>query len=221
MKNHPELTVERFHAKRKYIEGNEYPPESQEERMMSELPETRTMVSQWFDIRESKPTRIDALTTSDFGADIEAEQVFQQELHGIVDDMKVKLVDEKKILEGTLKVEYGKGDWTMPHIHENELSQSKPIEQQWKRDSQNGCLTTDPTPISTIESNNSACFADLFNQDYPITQSDGRSILSSTDSCSERLDASGTETDVMNECSVCMVPMINEQMDGMPNEVKW
>lgn len=53
---------------------------------------------------------------SAYGADIEAEHVFQQELHGIVDDMKVKLVDEKKILEGTLNPEYGKEQWSLPFI---------------------------------------------------------------------------------------------------------
>ena len=223
MKNHPELTVERFHAKRKYIEGNEYPPESQEERMMIELPETRTMVSQWFDIRESKPTRIDALHSSDFGADIEAEQVFQQELHGIADEMKVKLVDEKKILEGTLNPEYGKGEWTMIHIErtENELSNSNPVEEQWKSDSQNGSLITDPTHTSTIESNNSACFADIFNRNCPIGQSDKLSTPSSTNSCSGKSDDCGIEIDATNESSECTVPMISAPMLGTPNEVRW
>ena len=163
--------------------------------------------------------------TSHFGVDIGEEIACQKELHLIVDDMKVKLVDEKKILEGTLNPEYGKGDWTMPHIertiHENELSKSKPIEQQWKRDSQNGCLTTDPTPISTSDSSSSSDFAELFNQSCPIAPLRIRSTQSPTNSCSENLDASGTETDVMNESSECTVPMTNEQMDGMPNEVKW
>ena len=222
MKNHPELTVERFHAKRKYIEGNEYPPEHHKERTV-ELPETRTMVNQWFDENDRKPTRVDALTSSDFGADIEAEQVFQQELHGIVDDMKVKLVDEKKILEGTLKVEYGKGDWTLPHIErtENEHSQSKPTEQQWKRDSQNGCSTTDPTHTSTSDSNSSSAFVGLFNRSCPIAPLRIRSTRSRTSSCSENLDASGNETDAMNESSECTVPMISAPMPGMPNEARW
>jgi hypothetical protein len=157
-----------------------------------------------------------------FGVDIEAEHAFQEELHGIVDDMKVKLVDEKKILEGTLNPEYGKAEWELPNIErtENELSQLKPTEGQWKSESRNGCLTTDPIHISTIESNNSACFADLFNQDYPITQSDGRSILSSTNSCSGKLDDCGIEIDAMNESSECTVPMISELTPGMPNEEK-
>ena len=162
---------------------------------------------------------------SEYGADIEAEQVFQQELHGIVDEMKVKLVNEKKILEGTLNPEYGKGDWGLPHIErtitENELSQSKPTEEQWKSDSPNGSLITDPIHISTTESNNSACIAELFNRDCPIAQSDDKSTPSSTDSCSGRLDDCGTETGVTNESSECTVPMISAAMLGMPSEVRW
>lgn len=159
--------------------------------------------------------------SSNFGVDIEEEIVCQKELHLIVNDMKVKLVDETKILEGTLNPEYGKDDWRLPHIEvKNELPNTSLMEQQWKNDLQNGCLTTDPTHISTIESNNSACFAGLFNQRYPITEPDARCISLSTNSCSGKSDDCGIETDVTNECSECTVPMINEQMDGMPNEMK-
>jgi hypothetical protein len=160
-----------------------------------------------------------------FGVDIQAEQAFQEELHGIVDDMKVKLVDEKKILEGTLNPEYGKGEWEMPYIEktisENELSQSNPTEEQWKNDSQNGSLITVRIPTSTQESNNSACIAELFNRDCPMVRFDDKSTPSSTDSCSGKLDDCGTETDAMNECSECTVPMISELTLGMPNEVRW
>lgn len=157
--------------------------------------------------------------TYNFGADIEAEHIFQEELHGIVDDMKVKLVDEKKILEGTLNPEYGKGEWEMPLIEvKNEPSEVNPTEEQWKNDLSSGCLTTDPIPISTTEPNSSVCFVELFNQNCPITQSDALSTLSSTDSCSGRLDDYGTEIDAMNESSECTVPMISELMPGMRNE---
>jgi hypothetical protein len=201
-----------------------------------------------------------AYTDISFGADIEAEQVFQQELHGIVDDMKVKLVDEKKILEGTLNPEYGKGDWGMPNIErtyataeemvihetdkvyaaynernegysciprglppksENELSNSKPTEEQWKSDSQNGSLITVRIPISTQESNNSACIAELFNRGCPIARSDDKSTPSPISSCSGKSDDCGTETDVMNECSECTVPMINAAMLGTLSEGRW
>jgi hypothetical protein len=161
---------------------------------------------------------------SAYGVDIEAEHVFQQELHGIVDDMKVNLVDEKKILEGTLNPEYGKNEWTLPHIertiHENELSNFNPAEQQWKSDSQNGSLTTDPTLTSTSDSSSSSAFAELFNQNCPIAPLRIQSTRSRTSSCSGKLDASGNETDAMNESSECTVPMISAPMLGMPNEVK-
>jgi hypothetical protein len=205
---------------------------------------------------------------SSYGADIQAEEAFQQELHGIVDDMKAKLVNEKKILEGTLNPEYGKGDWSLPNIkmetrwagpgwrpeqdateefrksiekptwpydgpqdleygkgewrtEENELSNSKPTEEQWKNDSQNGSLITVHIPISTQESNNSACIAELFNRGCPIARSDDKSTPSSTDSCSGKSADSGTETDAMNESSECTVPMISAAMLGTPSEVRW
>ena len=204
-----------------------------------ELPDTKTMVNQWFDyppdyyksmnyfrdIDMSIPSRQPniAYMECSFGVDIETEQVFQQELHGIVDVMKVKLVDEKKILEGTEVPMYGKDLWKMPHIErtENELSQSKPTEQQWKTDSQNGCSTTDPTHISTSDSSSSSAIAGLFNQSCPIAPLRIRSTHSPTDSCSENSATSGNETDAMNESSECTVPTINEPMLGMPNEVKW
>ena len=58
------------------------------------LPTPTTSVTNWFD------------EDSSFGTSIEAEQVFQQNLHDIVNEMKVNLVDEKKILEGTVVPKY-------------------------------------------------------------------------------------------------------------------
>lgn len=166
---------------------------------------------------------------SAYGADIEAEQVFQQELHGIVDDMKVKLVDEKKILEGTLNPEYGKEQWSLPFIEKtitedefrkNELSNSNPVEEQWKSDSLNGCSTTDLTLTSTQDSNNSSCIADVFNRGCPIVRLRRMSTNSPKSSCSGNSAASGTETDVMNESSECTVPMTSELTPGTPNEAR-
>ena len=203
-----------------------------------ELPDTKTMVNQWFDyppdyyksmnyfrdIDMSIPSRQPniAYMECSFGVDIETEQVFQQELHGIVDVMKVKLVDEKKILEGTEVPMYGKDLWKMPHIErkENEHFETKPTEQQWKNDSQNGCLKTGLTPISTSDSSSSSVIAELFNQSCPIAPLRIRSTHSPTDSCSENSATSGNETDAMNESSECTVPTISEPMLGMPNEAK-
>ncbi len=162
---------------------------------------------------------------SAYGADIEAEQAFQQELHEIVDEMKVNLVDEKKILEGTLNPEYGKNEWTLPCIlpceDQNERLHTNPSEEQWRSNSPNGFLRTDPTLASICESNTSSSFAELFNRGCPILHSDERSVLSSTDSCSGRLDDCGTEIDATNEFSECTVPMTSELMLGTPNEERW
>lgn len=162
-----------------------------------------------------------AYIASNLGADIEAEQVFQQELHGIVDDMKIKLVDEKKILEGTLNPEYGKGDWKMPYIEtKNELSQSKITEQQWKNVLPNGSLITDLTPTSTHDSSTSFFTAEDSNPSFPTVSLRRQSTLSVISSCSGKSDDCGTETDVMNEYSECTVPMTSALPLGMPNEVR-
>ncbi len=163
---------------------------------------------------------------SAYGADIEAEQVFQQELHGIVDEMKVKLVDEKKILEGTLNPEYGKGDWGLPQIGfwsrmENELSNSNPVEEQWKSDSQNGSLITDLTPTSTHDSSSSSFIAEPSSPSFPTVSLRRQSTNSLSNLCSGKSDVSGTETDAMNESSECTVPMISVQMLGTLNEARW
>ena len=157
---------------------------------------------------------------SAYGVDIEAEQMFQDELHGIVDDMKTKLVNETKILEGTLNPEYGKGDWILPQL-ENELSTSNHLEEQWKNDSQNGSLTTDPIHLSTRDSNTSFSIAEHSIPISPTIFLRKPSTPSHSNSCSERLDDCGPETDAMNECSECTVPTISAQMLGTPNEVKW
>ena len=161
---------------------------------------------------------------STYGADIEAEQVFQQELHVIVDDMKVKLVDEKKILEGTLNPEYGKGDWGMPYIEraitENELSHSNLTEEQWKSDSQNGFSTTDPIPISTHDSSSSSFSVEESTPSFPTIPLRRLSTSSLEGSWTERLVVSGSVIDVMSASFESMEQTINVPMAGMLNEEK-
>lgn len=159
-----------------------------------------------------------------FGVDIEDEQLFQQELRIIVDEMKVNLVDETKILEGTLNPQYGKEEWILPDIPrppENELSESTPTEQQWKSDSQNGSLTTDPTHTSMSALNSLLSTAEPLSPPQPMEDSDAIYETRSTDSCSGNSADSGNEIGATNESSECMVQMINVQMLGTPNEVKW
>ncbi len=206
--------------------NKEYEPDA----VMSELSGARTIGKGWLsgggaqkrhEERISKQPDV-AYTDISFGADIEAEEVFQQELHGIVDEMKVKLVDEKKILEGTLNPEYGKGEWSMLlTTGKNELSNSNPTEEQWKSDSQNGSLITDPTPESTPDLSTSSSTAELFNRNCPIVRLGRPSTNSPRPLCSGNSVASGIEIDATNESSECTVPMISEPMLGTPNEVKW
>ena len=144
------------------------------------------------------------------GAALDEIESFTNELTEVVDKMKEELLNEKRVLEGT----------DVPEYDENGLSQSKVTEEQWKTVSLNGCSITDLTPISIIESNNSACFAELFNRNCPIAQFDELSTLSSTNSCSGMLDDCGIEIDATNEFSECTVPMISELTLGMPNEEK-
>ena len=144
------------------------------------------------------------------GADLEQIETFTTELTDIVDKMKEELVKETRILEGT----------DAPVYQENELSQPKLTEEQWKSDSQTGSLITDLTPTSTQDSSNSSCIAELFNQGCPIVRLRRPSTDLPNNSCSAKLDDCGIEIDATNECSECTVPMTSELMLGTLNEVK-
>lgn len=151
------------------------------------------------------------------GAELEQIDSFTTELTDIVDKMKEELVKETRILEGT----------DVPVYKENELSNSNPVEEQWKSDLPNGCLITDLIPTSTLVSNNLSSIAEELDWKYAeqdkqwdILHSKDMSTSSSTNSCSGKLDDSGSETDVMNESSECTVPMTSELTLGMPNEAR-
>lgn len=144
------------------------------------------------------------------GADLEQIDNFTTELTEIVDKMKEELVKETRILEGT----------EVPVYQENELSQTNPEEPQWNSVLPNGSSTIDLIPTSTQDSSSSFSTADLFNQNCPIVRLRRQSTNSPISSCSETSGVCGTETDAMNECSECTVPMTSELMLGMPNEVK-
>lgn len=156
------------------------------------------------------------------GVDIEEEHMFQEELHGIVDEMKEKLVDEKKILEGTLSPEYGKGEWQLPFIEpaQNELSESETKEDQWKTDSQNGCSTTVHIPIWGDDSNTSYSSASPFHPSSGILDSSEMSGPQLIDSCKETLDGSGCVIAAMNESSDSMEQTTSEALPGTPSDLK-
>lgn len=251
-----------YNASGRGIDFNKPRTDEEEDERMQYPPEYYKSVNYFRDADMKIPPKQSDIAYTDisFGADIEAEQAFQQELHGIVDDMKVKLVDEKKILEGTLNPEYGKGEWGLPNIartyataeemvkhetekvyvaynernegysciprglppkSENELSNSKPTEEQWKNDSQNGSLITDLTPTSTHDSSSSSSTAEDSNPSFPTVSLRRQSTRSLTASCSGKSDDCGIETDAMNESSECTVPMISAAMLGTLSEVRW
>jgi len=144
------------------------------------------------------------------GAALDEIEPFTSELTEVVDKMKEELLNEMRLLEGT----------DVPEYNENELSQPKPTEEQWKSDSQNGCLITDPTLNSIIESNSLSSFVEVLNPEQDMVYLSEKYEVESTNSCSGKLDDSGIEIDATNEFSECTVPMISEQMLGMPNEEK-
>jgi hypothetical protein len=150
---------------------------------------------------------------SDMGVDIEEESKFQEELHEIVDKMKEDLVEEKRILEGTLEPEYN------PNV-QNELSSSDTKEEQWRTDLPNGSLRIDLTHISNEESNTSFSSVNSLNRARLIHDYDEKYPEQPRLLCEETLANCGKETEPLSELSDCMEQMINVPMLGIPNEEK-
>ena len=158
-----------------------------------------------------------AVFSSHLGVELVDIQPFTQELGETIEAMKLKLVNETKLLEGMEVPQYGKGDWAMI---ENGLSETTQSNTQWKSASENGCSTTDPIHILITDSNILSSFARPLNRDSPTLYSNDTYSISSTESCSAKSDDCGKETDAMNECCECMVPTISEQTDGTQREAK-
>jgi hypothetical protein len=103
---------------------------------------------------------------------------------------------------------------------ENELSSSDTKEEQWRNDSPNGSSKIAPIPISTPVSSTSSSTARPSSPVSDTPDSGGKSLLPQIASLLATSAVSGCAIDATNECSVCTVPMINEPMPGMPNEVR-
>ena len=144
------------------------------------------------------------------GASLDEIEPFTSELTQVVDTMKEELANERRILEGT----------DVPEYNQNEITIVKLTEEQWKNALQNGSSTTDPTHTSTLASGSMFDTAEHSNPDSPsvILPESLEKLFKGL--CSARSDDCGTETDAMNECSECTVPMTNEPMDGTPSEAK-
>lgn len=173
---------------------------------------------------------MDAYSSSRLDATyIDEIEPFTQELEGIVKEMQEKLATETRILEGT--EDLTREDIIIPPpIHpeetlailtgKNELSGGETKESQWTSDLLNGCSTTDPTLVSMLESNSSACIAELFNQNCPIPPSNEKSLPVLTRFYGERLESCGCGIDATNESCACMEQTISVPMVGMPSEEK-
>jgi hypothetical protein len=164
-----------------------------------------------------------AVYLSSVGAELEQIETHTRDFQRAIEEMNQKLPTETRILEGTFLQAYTE----VRSALENELSQPKLTEEQWKNALQSGSLITDPTPISTpVLSSLSSIARELdlkyAEQDrrWAILHSNDTSTNSSTDSCSGKLDDCGIETDAMNESSECTVPMTSELTLGMPNEAR-
>ena len=147
---------------------------------------------------------------SDFGTDLDAIEPFTAELTGIVDQMKEELANEARILEGT----------DVPEYNQNELSEGKLSEEEWRTFLLNGSSTTVRT-LTSIPGSNSSYSSARYNSPVSPTLGYARcSCPSSTPSWQATSDGCGCATAAMNESSECMVPMINEPMPGTPSEAK-
>jgi hypothetical protein len=145
---------------------------------------------------------------------------FTDQMHLIVETMQKEMENEVKLLEGTEIPDYSIFRRELDEKTKKEPSELEAIQKEWKTFFQSGCLTTDLTQNSTEESNTLSTFAELFNQPCLLGSSDEKSSLSLMTSCEAKLEEDGSETDAMNVCCDCTVPMISELTDGILKEMK-
>lgn len=150
------------------------------------------------------------------GAGLDEIEPHTRDMQEAIEEMNRQLPNEVRILEGTHIETYAQVRTAL----ENELSQPKLTEEQWKSALQSGSSTTGPTPISTSVSSNSPSFVDPSTKVIVLATTSDLHESSPTSSCSENSAASGIATDAMNECSECTVPMTSELMLGTPSEAK-
>ena len=151
-----------------------------------------------------------AYTLSNFGTDLDAIESFTTELTAIVDKMKEELVNEKRILEGT----------EIPEYDQNELSEEKISEEEWRDFLRNGSSRTVRLLTSTPDSSTSSSSARHNSPELGTLDSAGPSCPLSTPSCPPMWVDCGYVIDATNESSECTVPMTSEPMPGTPSEAK-
>lgn len=145
---------------------------------------------------------------------------FTEQLQLIVETMQKQMAEEVKILEGTEIPDYSVFRNQLDEETKNEPSEREALLKEWTNSLPDGFLKTDLTQDLTQESDILSTFAELFNQNCLSVSSNEKLTPLSMNLCKETLDVSGCETDVMNVCYDCTVPMISELTDGTLNEVK-
>lgn len=150
----------------------------------------------------------------DGGADLSMLDAYNEEFTGLIEDMFEKLPNETRILEGSMEVPIYKPD-------ENELSNTRLTEEQWKTLSLTGSLTSVRIPTLTSVFGNSSCTAEPSVQNSLTRPSNGLSCPSLMNSCSgEKSDDCGCETVTLPELSDYMVRVTSGHKPGTPSEEK-
>ena len=150
---------------------------------------------------------------SDFGTDLDAIEPFTAELTEMVDKMKEELANEARILEGVDAPEYKPEG-------QNELSEEKLSEEEWRTFLLNGSSRTVRTLTSIPGSSSSSCSVRHNSPVLGTADCDGKFCERSIPSSWVMSDGCGCATAAMNESSECTVPTISEPTPGTPNEEK-
>jgi hypothetical protein len=157
------------------------------------------------------PTTLTAgYVLSNFGTELDAIEPFTTELTAIVDKMKEELANEVRILEGT----------EVPEYKQNELSEEKLSEEEWRTFLRNGSSRTVRLLTSTPVLSSSSSSARPNSPGLDTLDCVGTFCERSTPSCWVTSDGCGCATAAMNESSECTVPTISEPTPGTPSEAK-
>ena len=152
----------------------------------------------------------------DVGVSLELIEEHTGVLNKIVNQMMEDMMQETRILEGTVIEDYT----TLRNQVQNELSQEKLTEEQWMKLLHSGFSTTDPIPTSRPASSNSSCIAEVSIPTLDTLVCEGTSCCVQTDSCKATLGGCGCETGALNASSGCTDRTTSDQLSGTPNEAR-
>lgn len=152
----------------------------------------------------------------DVGAALDEIEPHTLEVQAAIEEMYTKLPTETRILEGTVLEPYSISLETL----ENEYSQPKRTEEEWKTAWLNGSWTNTRIPTSELVSNTSSSSAEPSTQVSDTPPFGSRCPRPLNGFLQGLLGGDGSETDATDESSECTVPMTSEPMLGTPNELK-